>query len=360
MERGLLGALWDGALAESTDGQELFFKLPLERKALEDLDTAGKKMAKTRKELARNREFVFDKEPASKLWSDLDQINGSESLSEFHPDVENFFNTLIVPEGGVGADKVSSLFLVSMYGSGERYSYLIEGGNQRLTDLMAEDMTKKGGTLRLSTEVTEINNTDAGVKVRTDQGDLDADYVIVTTPATVARRIISELSPAKKEALEAVKYGASMQVGLHISKFQADKEPVQTCIFHNENINAYVDQVKENRDDETVITLNVAGKDAHQLDDEAIINLVSETLKKMHPGFDPKESIIDYKIKKWTDGIVIYSPGFLSRYQEAIRAPEGNIYFAGDYTHNPALDGAAWAGTRAAEQLLSAAKEEFC
>jgi monoamine oxidase len=359
MERGLLGALWDGTLVASTDGEELFLKLPVEHKALEDLDTAGRKMAKERKELARKREFVFDKEPASQLWSDLDTMNGSEYLSEFHPDVEHFFNTMIIPEGGVGADKVSSLFLVGMYGGRETYSYLIEGGNQELTEVMAQDLTKEGGNLQLSTEVTEITNTETGVKVRTNKGDFDADYAIVTTPATVARKIISKLSPTKKQALEAVKYGASMQVGLHVSNFHSGKEPVQTCIFHHENINAYVDQVKEYQDNESVITLNVAGEESHRLDDDGIVNMVSETLKKMYPDFDPETSIIDYKIKKWTDGIVIYSPGFLSQYQETLRAKEGNIYFGGDYTHNPALDGAAWAGVRSAEQLLSAAKEKF-
>ncbi len=360
MERGLVGALWDGVLAQSADGNEVFLKLPIERKALEDLDTAARKMAKERKELIRNREFVFDKEPATQLWSDLDMMNGSQYLSEFHPDVENFFNTLIIPEGGVGADKVSSLFLVGMYGSDERYSYLIEGGNQKLTEVMAEDMIKEGGTLQLSTEVTEIINTDTGVRVRSNKGDFDADYAIVTTPATVAKNIIKELSPAKREALESVHYGASMQVGLHVSNFHSGKELVQTCIFHNETINAYVDQVKEYRDNETVITLNVAGEEAHRLDHKGIINMVTETLKKLYPDFDSEQSIIDYKIKKWRDGIVIYSPGFLSQYQEAIRGKEGNIYFAGDYTHNPALDGAAWSGERSAEQLLSAAKEKFC
>jgi hypothetical protein len=39
MERGLLGALWDGTLAASTDGEKLLLKLPVEHKALEDLDT---------------------------------------------------------------------------------------------------------------------------------------------------------------------------------------------------------------------------------------------------------------------------------------------------------------------------------
>ena len=62
--------------------------------------------------------------------------------------------------------------------------------------------------------------------------------------------------------------------------------------------------------------------------------------------------IEDYAIKKWEDGIVTYPPGFLDKYIKALREPTGRTFFGGDYTHNPALDGAAWSGVRAAVQLL--------
>jgi hypothetical protein len=33
----------------------------------------------------------------------------------------------------------------------------------------------------------------------------------------------------------------------------------------------------------------------------------------------------------------------------------GRVYFVGDYTHNYALDGVAWSGVRAADQVIEAA-----
>ncbi|MEO1610336.1 MAG: hypothetical protein AAFR90_13590 [Pseudomonadota bacterium] len=74
-----------------------------------------------------------------------------------------------------------------------------------------------------------------------------------------------------------------------------------------------------------MIPINIAGEEAHRLDGEDIIKLVSEALNKMYPDFDAEKSIVDYKIKKWTDGIVVYLLGLLSHHQEAIRAKENYL-----------------------------------
>jgi len=355
-ERGLLGALWDGKFVTAYD-EKLFHKLPIERTALEHLDRAARQMKKARKKLSKGREFIFDKAPASQLWFELDNMSASEYLSNYHPDVTNLYNTFLTPEGGVGASKTSALLLVGWYGGPENETYLIEGGNQKLTEAIAEDIIKLGGRLYLSTEITEVIHTDSGVKVHGCEGNsFEAEYVIVTTPTTVARKILKDIAPEKRDALEAVKYGASMQVGLHLSNFHSDKR-IKSCFFHNEKVNAYMDQTKEYKDNETVISLNIAGEEPHMLDDDGIIKRVSAPLKKIYPDFDPKQSILDYKIKKWTDGIALYPSGLLTKFQEKLREPSGKIYFGGDYTHNPALDGAAWSGVRAANQVLNALRD---
>ena len=120
-----------------------------------------------------------------------------------------------------------------------------------------------------------------------------------------------------------------------------------------------MDQSKKSKDGEAVISINISGADAHELDDEGIIRRVTEVLVKIHPDFNPEQHIKSYSIKKWADGIAMYPAGLSTQHQEALRASVGRIYFGGDYTHNPALDGAAWAGVRSAEQLLSAAKKSF-
>jgi len=356
---GLQGALWDGTFATAYS-ENIYLKLPVEEQALIDFDNVTVLMQEEYSKIMNGREFVFDKNPVSNIWSELDNISGANFFTELklHHDVANLFNTLLIPEGGVGVDQTSALLLVGWYGAPpkEEGSLLVEGGNQILPETIANDIKKLGGTIELSTEVSEIVNTDSGVEIKSSDGkNFEADYVIVTTPATVASKIVKGLSVEKREALEAVKYGGCMQVGLHLQNFES-YERLAACFFHNENVNAYMDQSHVYKPGETVISLNIAGEAAHAHNDDEIIQRVSEPLKKIYPDFDPEQSIADYKIKKWKDGIVRFPPGFLNKYIEALRAPEGKIFFAGDYTHNPALDGAAWSGVRAADQLLDALK----
>ena len=181
---------------------------------------------------------------------------------------------------------------------------------------------------------------------------LNQTMLSVTTPATVAKRIVVDLPDAKIEALSAVRYGASIEVGLHLANFCTEKK-LASAIFYNENINAYMDQSKKSKKDEAVVCLNISGRDAHELSDEGILKRVSEPLAKIFPHFDPKQHVAEYSIKKWPEGIAVFPAGFQTKYQEALRAPVGRIHFGGDYTHNPALDGAAWAGVRSAEQIIN-------
>ena len=357
---GRHGALWNGTFVSSLGGN-FFRKIPMEKSAFADLDASLKKMRKVYKKLEKGREYVFDRRPDSEIWKDLDSISAADYLSDYHPDVINFFNCFLKPEGGTGAAGTTALLLVGWYGatSGDDTSYLIEGGNQVLAESIAADIKGAGNDVLLSTEIKEITQSGSEVSVQLGNGDvLNADYAIVTTPATVAEKIVADLPAEKAEALRAVEYGASMQVGLHLSDFYPDRK-VATSIFHNEKIDAFMNQSKKSKKGEAVISLNISGEDAHRLDDKGIIGRVSEPLKKIYPEFDPDKHIKAYSIKKWIDGIAVFPAGFSTRYQDALRAPIGRIYFGGDYTHNPALDGAAWSGIRSSEEILRVAKKHI-
>jgi monoamine oxidase len=352
-ESGVVGALWDGQFV-SAKGEEFFLRLPIPRTALEQMEQSASRMARDRKRLFEGRESFFDKQPASESWAEMDKRSAAEYLQDFHPNVADVFDSFIIPEGGVGVSQTSALLLVGWYGRPEKETYLVQGGNQKLTEAIADDVMKAGGVVRLSMEVTEIANTATGVEVQIRDGrTFEADYAIVTTPATVTKSIVKDLIPEKLAALEAIRYGASMQVGLHLANF-TDGSKLASCIFHNERVNAYLDQCQQCRENETVISLNIAGHDAHSLDDDGIIQRVSEPLKKIYPNFNADRAIVDYAIKKWPDGIATFPPGLLSRHQDALRAPFGRIHFGGDYTHSPALDGAAWSGVRAADSVMLA------
>lgn len=350
---GNLGILWDGEFVTAR-GEEVFLKLPIKHDVLVQWQQSIEKMASDRAKLMKGRDYIFDKAPKSELWRALDSISGADYLEDFDPDVENLFNMMLKPEGGVGAEKTSALLLAGWYGGNEKgATALIEGGNQKLAQAMADDIVSAGGEINLSTKVNELQNTATGVVVQCNSGiSYSADYAVVTTPAPIARKLVQGLSASKAKALEAVHYGASMQVALHIKDFTKENK-LASCLLHNENINAYMDQTKEHRENETVVCLNIAGDEVQKLDDKGVIQHVSDTLAKIYPDFDADKSIIEYRIKKWKNGIATFPPRFLSQHIEAIRAPSGRIFFAGDYTHSPELSGAAWSGVRAADAVLN-------
>ncbi len=349
---GYNGAVWDGQLV-SGRFYEMFTDLPVDASALGQLEEAIGEMNGYHKEIAKNRPYMLDKSPKSDLWAELDNKTGAELLSKYHPDVADLLNLLVIPEGAVGVSGTSALLLTGWYGgSGESGNLLVKGGNQKLPEAMADDFVAAGGVLRLSSQVTDIENTPSGVRVSVGDGrSYDADHVVMATTAPVARNIVKGMSPEKKAALDAVTYGASMQVALHLKDFP-NTPKLGACVFHNAGVNAYLDQLPSPKDDETVISLNISGSEAQQLSDTDLLGRVSEVLGIIYPGFDLDRSIADYAIQKWPDGIVVFAPGFLTKFQDDLRAPVGRIHFAGDYTHSPELSGAAWSGVRAADAIM--------
>ncbi len=58
------------------------------------------------------------------------------------------------------------------------------------------------------------------------------------------------------------------------------------------------------------------------------------------------------KNKEVQNGIVCYPSSFLRKYKKALQKLHGNIYFAGDYSHTPALDGVPWLGGCATNAII--------
>ncbi len=348
------GAVWNGQFVSGGDD------LPLTEGAMLDLLRVEIKMANDYASIAKDREFFFDKEPVSSRWTRVEEQSAAQYLSDFHPDVTRLFNLLITPEGGGSAANTTALLLVGWYAGGEDQAdggqYLVQGGNQRMAELIHEDFSQAGGRSFLSSEVVEVSDTGSRVQVRSKDGRLfEADHAVVATPAHIAKEIVQELTSQKLQALEAVQYGPMGQVALHLACLPTG-EKLAALSLEGGDISGYIDQTvpsEGNSDTETVISVVVAGdEEALNLDDNALVQRVAASIQSFDSEFDPDSCILDYAVKRWVNGIPNYTPGFLSQYQEALREPLGRIHFAGDYTHDPCLDGAAWSGVRAAEQIL--------
>ena len=358
---GDLGAFWDGQLVTGADEFEMLLNLPLSPSAMLDFLVAQLKMELDHALIAMTREFFFDKEPEFPVWMTVEGQSAAQYLSGFHPDVAGVYDMFVAPEGGGGVSETTALLLAGWYAGPESEGggrILVEGGNQGLSELVKEGFLQAGGRLVLSCEVAEVTDTGEKVQVRSNDGRLfESDYAVVATPAHVTKEIVQGLTPAKLEALEEVQYGPIGIIALHLACLPTPERLFGVIYGGGDiDINGYIDQTVPsggNGDTETVISVIMAGdEEALYLDDADLVQRVAASIQELDPGFDPDTCILDYAIQRWFRGIVRYPPGFLAQYQQALREPLGRIHFAGDYTHNPALDGAAWSGVRAAEQVL--------
>lgn len=347
------GVVWGGAYMS-------WEALPLSLGATQDLLRAEAQMAEDHAAIREGREFFFDEEPASEDWSRVEQESAEDYLSGYHPDVDRLYGLFLAPEGGGSTEDISALLLVGWYadvGTAEGSIHLIEGGNQRYAELIHEDFRSSGGRTLLSSEVAAVAESETGVQVSAADGQtFDAEFAVVATPAWVSREIVQGLSASRLEALDAVEYGPMVQVALHLGCLPTGEKLAGVSV-EDGDISGFIDQVgpsDELGEDETVISVVVAGDaGALELDDQELVERVGVSLQGIDPEFDPQSCVMDSAVQRWPSGIPSFTPGFLSQHQDTLRRAHGSIYFAGDYTHDPSLDGTAWSGVRAAEQILA-------
>lgn len=100
-------------------------------------------------------------------------------------------------------------------GSGARYSLFVSfrGGMQTLVDALASHLP--GGTVRLNQRVVRVARAKRGWSVFTDDGTrLDADGVIITTPAHRAATLVEGFDAALAAELARVHYASSAVLNL--------------------------------------------------------------------------------------------------------------------------------------------------
>ncbi len=349
--------VWDGKLVEVGE-DEYVEKLPISEEARKDFTSSMEKIAADAEAFFKSRDFPFDKKPEDDLWRTLEGQTVADYLSDYHPDVTRFWDAQLGPEAGGSAENLSALLLVAWYGdTPEIPMALAKGGNQVLADKLLEDCEKSGGRLILDSEVTKVSQSDDSVIVICRNGkEYSSNYVIVATPAEVAKNIVKDIKPEKREALEATQYGAATEVGLHVRNIPPGEE-LGSVLFVGQPIAGYLNQtgaVAGNPEAGTVISVCVCDVELLELPDKELVDRVAQELKPVNPDFNPGQDVISYSVRRWPKAVAKFTPGYLSDYQTALRAPDGRVYFAGDYTHSPDLSGAAWSGSRSAEDVLKA------
>jgi protoporphyrinogen oxidase len=316
------------------------------------------------------KNFYFDKDPQNALWNQFEAMSAENYLNNFQtaldPDVVDFISASLVGEAGGDISNLTGIIPVGWYGDLDQGSkFLLKDGNDSLADAIKDDFVLKGGVVLFNKSVTNVSINGSLVDIAcSDNSTYSADYVVVATPAYVTKNIVSGLSTAKQTALDNVEYAPIAIVSLYVKDFPTG-DVLDAVLYMDENINGFINQTGSifdigNSDryrlqKTTVVNSTVTDPTMLAMNDNDLVAAVGDEIEKSTIlCFNPDNDIIDYSIKRFTNGIVKFPTQYLTTNQSDLQSSVSDmIFFAGDYMYSPDLSGAAWAGQRAAQEILA-------
>jgi monoamine oxidase len=283
-------------------------------------------------------------------------------------------------------DELSMLMLLDELMSdedpGARKAFRIIGGNDRLATALAKKLGKDA--IQLQCEVVAITQTESGVRVSVrgvsdsaaPDGVLDADYVIVTAPATAVRRIrFDPALPAEQHrAIDTLSYGQATKTLLQCTRpfWRSTDRP--RAYGTNLDVGALWDG-SEGQSGRAAILVSLAGGSASAQAQELMrtegpegfIERVTwmRAAKHSKPTRPSKPTSViashatTWEHDRWAGGGYAYfSPSFDPSLRRWLSAPAGRILFAGEHTSREwqgYMNGALTTGQRAAMEVLALA-----
>jgi monoamine oxidase len=232
--------------------------------------------------------------------------------------------------------------------------------------------------VRLNTEITAIRRV--GEKVRITHGRAqtsEADFCICTLPMPVLARIPADFSAAKKSALTAATYRASVKVAFESPRFWERDEAIYGGIAWTDRMNENVMYPSSGFNDANgVLVAAYAGgftrpdnPDAFAaLSHEERLQVCRRSVEALHPGKSQlltKGVTVAWGLTPYSEGVGAVWPGGLTgiasrppAYAELLR-PEGPIVFAGEHlSYQPTWqEGAVLSAHEALKLLHSMAAE---
>ncbi|OMC07457.1 flavin monoamine oxidase family protein [Mycolicibacterium fortuitum] len=236
------------------------------------------------------------------------------------------------------------------------------GGNQTLTDILAEDLGEK---IRLGATVNTVEGDDDGVVIEYEDANgpvrLRAERAVVTVPADVARRILPGLPQSYRDAYDDIDYGRYVVVGFFTEESgerQAwdDFFAVSTPLLEFQAVfnHAAAQRGKGPRKPGGALACFAGGAKADallDLPDEEIAERFSRDLVALYPQL--KGKLGTPIVRKHHRVVPFWAPNKRASLP-VLREPIGPIHLAGDFLLDvPSLADAAASGERAAKAVLT-------
>lgn len=237
---------------------------------------------------------------------------------------------------------------------------LPEGGNQTLTDILADDL---GGRIRLGTPVRTVEWTDDGVVVDYEDASgparIRARRAIVAVPADVAVTIMPGLPATYRAAFESIRYGRYVVVGF----FTHEEGPQQWDDFLAVSTPELSFQAVFNhaaalrrggvRKPGGALACFAGGAEADalfEIGDDEIVSRFTADLLRLYPELEGK--VEPGILRRHPRVVPFWAPGGRASLA-TLRDPLGPVHLAGDYQLDvPSLADAAASGEQAARRVL--------
>lgn len=237
----------------------------------------------------------------------------------------------------------------------------IRGGNSLLPEAMANNL--KNGVM-LNKTVHAIEDTGNDVRIHCTDGTVyEAGQVVCSIPYPLLGKIhFAPRLPALMEAAVAdIDYGISIQVHFAIKKNFWEDDGLPQNIWSTDPFERFAILRDADGQPSSAIAF-INGNEAYKYDfmtDAEAMEYTTRELVKIRPSLDGAlEPLLVQSCHRSVHGAgdwVFWRPGQVQKYAPHMRAPHGNIHFAGEHTAlmERGMEGAFESGERAAFDLLA-------
>ena len=217
----------------------------------------------------------------------------------------------------------------------------------------------------LQADVETVESTPAGFRIRANGDWLEAEHVVLATPAGDSARVLATLRPELAGLLAGIPYTTSITLALGYRKNTFD-HPLQGHGFLVPKIErklmfgcTWVGNKFDYRVPANMVVLRCfLGADAMPLSDEAVVDAARAELRSIM-GLEAEP--VFHNVARWPNSMAQYTVGHekrIARIEELVRRIPG-LYLAGNAYHGIGIPDCVRMGQEAATQISAGYKPEL-
>ncbi len=241
------------------------------------------------------------------------------------------------------------------------------GGSWLVASRLADELVAAGVDLRLGAPVRAVEQSDDGVVVRHDGGEVRAGHTVVAVPPTLAGRIAWSpvLPPRRDQLLQKMPMGSVTKVLVQYETpfWRADGLCGQAAALDS-SVTITFDNTLPDEGAPGVLVAFLEGDHARRAAEVGAAVRRRMVVDALARFFGPRaRDVVDYAeldwaAEEWTRGCygAHLAPGVWTSFGDLLREPWGRVHWAGTETAavwNGYMDGAVRSGERAATEILA-------